>query len=73
MPRPLGRYRDIVGLNCCDLTYDVSLQCRGCAGVLISHLNSRENRGGGGGGGFTVALFYAKGSLGKVSVCVQIL
>ena len=40
-PVPLGAgdAREIAGLKCRDLTYDVSPQCRGCAGVLISHLN----------------------------------
>ena len=37
MPLPLGRgYEDIAGLKCRDSIYDVSLQCRGCARILIS-------------------------------------
>ena len=40
MPAPFGQgYRDIVGLKCQDLTYDMSLQCPECAEVLISCLN----------------------------------
>ena len=38
IPRPLGTWDtgDIAGLKCRNLTSDVSRQCRGCAGVLIS-------------------------------------
>ena len=38
IPRPLGAgdTGDIAGLKCRNLTSDVSRQCRGCAGVLIS-------------------------------------
>ena len=38
IPGPLGAgdTRDIAGLECRNLTSDVSRQCRGCAGVLIS-------------------------------------
>ena len=41
MPRLLGTRdtRDIAGLKCRDLTYDVSPQCRECVEVLISRLN----------------------------------
>ena len=35
-----GDIRDIAGLKCRNLTSDVSRQCRGCAGVLISRENS---------------------------------
>ena len=37
-PGPLGAgdTGDIAGLKCRNLTSDVSRQCRGCAGVLIS-------------------------------------
>ena len=31
-----GDSRDIAGLKCRNLTSDVSRQCRGCVGVLIS-------------------------------------
>ena len=38
IPAPLGAgdTGDIAGLKCRNLTSDVSRQCRGCAGVLIS-------------------------------------
>ena len=38
IPGPLGAgdTGDIAGLKCRNLTSDVSRQCRGCAGVLIS-------------------------------------
>ena len=38
IPGPLGSgdTGDIAGLKCRNLTSDVSRQCRGCAGVLIS-------------------------------------
>ena len=47
MPRPLGAgdNRDIAGLKCRNLTYDVFPQCCGCAWGLISSLNSRKNSG----------------------------
>ena len=38
-PHGTGDTGDIAGLKCRDLTYDVSLQRCGCAGVLISRLN----------------------------------
>ena len=38
-PLGAGDTENIAELKCRDLTYDVSQQCRGCAGVLISRLN----------------------------------
>ena len=35
-PPGAGDTGDIAGLKCRNLTSDVSRQCRGCAGVLIS-------------------------------------
>ena len=35
-PLGAGDIGDIAGLKCRNLTSDVSRQCRGCAGVLIS-------------------------------------
>ena len=46
MPRPIGAgdTGNIAGLKCRNSTKDVSPQCRGCAGCLISRLNSWKNR-----------------------------
>ena len=51
-PTPLGL--GIPVLKWRDLTYNVSLQCRGCAGVIISRLNSLEKQ------------FFPIGILGQV-------
>ena len=40
-PPPWGRDTGDIALNCQNLTYDVFLRCRGCAGVLISRLINR--------------------------------
>ena len=54
IPRSLGAgdSGDIAGPKCRDLTLDVSRQCRGCAGVLISRQSTNlchifTTRGGG--------------------------
>ena len=45
-PNGAGDTGAIAGLKCRDLTYGVSQQCRGCAGILIFRLDSRGTQRG---------------------------